>query len=529
MKYSAIYGRQSMDKKDSVSIETQITDGIDLCNRKGWDYKIYKDKGYSGKNLNRPDFQKLMDDVKSGLIQRIICYRLDRISRSMADFSNLIVELEQYNVRFYSVTEDFDTSTPIGKAMVNIIMTFAEFERETIINRVTDNYYYRTSLGHWGGGPAPYGYKLVRTTASDGKKYTMLEPDENEAPIVKLMYDWYLEQDGSVYNIINRLNEMGISSRGGSDGKANKVWTSRVIAEILWRPVYAPNNVAIYNYFKNLGANIVNSIEEFDGTKSVNLYGKTNKLAGKHKRCRPINEQYLSVNPHQSIIDSDTYIKVQMKRGIKKIEPGRKGTGKNSPFTGLLKCGECGYSISTVTDQHGYKYYACSTRKNRGKSICDMPLISHKVIDKVIWQNILSHYSSADIIEKVSDLQEGKVSPVYLQRKNSLEMEILKVDEQIDNLVTSLATGSSTLGKYLEEKISKLDARKTELMEEINELHLNEYKNNIDNVDELISIITDLDNIIQRNDFDELKSVAHSLLKQITLFKDKKIAIDYVI
>ena len=170
-----IYARQSIEKKDSISIESQIDKCIALCAYNGWDYKIFKDSGYSGKSLNRPGFISLMEEVRSGNTDTLICYRLDRISRSMADFSNLIVELEKYGTKFISTTENFDTATPLGRAMVNIIMTFAQLERETIVNRVTDNYYSRTKLGHWGGGPAPYGYDLKKIIGSDGKKFTTLE------------------------------------------------------------------------------------------------------------------------------------------------------------------------------------------------------------------------------------------------------------------------------------------------------------------------------------------------------------------
>ena len=109
----AIYGRQSIEKKDSVSVETQIEKCMQFCDNSN--YKIYKDVGYSGKNINRPQFSKLLEDIKSGIVKKVIAYRLDRISRSIADFSQLLILFEKYNVKFISATENFDTDTPMRK------------------------------------------------------------------------------------------------------------------------------------------------------------------------------------------------------------------------------------------------------------------------------------------------------------------------------------------------------------------------------------------------------------------------------
>ena len=120
----AIYARQSVDRKDSISIESQI----EFCKYelRGGNYKDYKDKGFSGKNTDRPRFQELMADIKRGLIRRVVVYKLDRISRSILDFATMMELFQQYNVEFVSSTEKFDTSTPMGRAMLNICIVFAQ-------------------------------------------------------------------------------------------------------------------------------------------------------------------------------------------------------------------------------------------------------------------------------------------------------------------------------------------------------------------------------------------------------------------
>ena len=127
----AIYARQSVEKRDSISIETQIKFGIRESNALDG-YKIFKDKGFSGKNMKRPDFQKMMQEVKNGSIKRIIVYKMDRFSRSLLDFAETWNILQHFGVEFVSINEKFDTATPMGRAMLFIIMVFAQLERETI-------------------------------------------------------------------------------------------------------------------------------------------------------------------------------------------------------------------------------------------------------------------------------------------------------------------------------------------------------------------------------------------------------------
>ena len=125
-----IYARQSVDRKDSISIESQI----DFCKYelKGGSCRVFKDKGYSGKNTDRPEFQKLLGEIRKGKVRRVVVYKLDRISRSILDFANMMELFQEYDVEFVSSTEKFDTSTPMGRAMLNICIVFAQLEREAL-------------------------------------------------------------------------------------------------------------------------------------------------------------------------------------------------------------------------------------------------------------------------------------------------------------------------------------------------------------------------------------------------------------
>ncbi|NLY20785.1 MAG: recombinase family protein, partial [Tissierellia bacterium] len=221
----AIYARQSVDKKDSISIESQI----EFC-KKEFDeteaYKTYIDKGFSGKDTNRPAFENMMNDIRAGQIEKVIVYKLDRISRSTLDFANIINTFKKYNVEFISSTEKFDTSTPIGKAMLNIIMVFAELERETIQKRIKDNYYARSKKGFFPGGTIPYGFNRVKTLI-DGKRVSVLQPNPEQVPYLIEMYEMYAFNDVSLGKISDHLNENNISAPKGGRWDSNKI--SRIL------------------------------------------------------------------------------------------------------------------------------------------------------------------------------------------------------------------------------------------------------------------------------------------------------------
>lgn len=174
-----IYARQSVDKKDSISIETQI----ETCRRKttSGDVKVFADKGFSGKSTDRPEFQSMMKEIRKGHATKIIIYKLDRISRSLIDFLTMRQEFAKYNVELVSCMEDFDTSTSVGKLLLNILMMFAEMERETIQKRIKDNYYARGEKGFYLGGYAPFGYTKVETSINGKKTYTFEEKPEESA------------------------------------------------------------------------------------------------------------------------------------------------------------------------------------------------------------------------------------------------------------------------------------------------------------------------------------------------------------
>jgi len=142
-------------------------------------YKVYSDPGYTGANTKRPALQKMLKDIEQGQIDIVFCYKIDRLTRSPKDFYQLIEFFEKNKIDFISVTERFDTSTPSGRLLRNIMLTFAQFERELTSERVKDKMFQKAQKGMWNGGVPPYGYRR------ENKK---LIPDKKESEVVKLIF-----------------------------------------------------------------------------------------------------------------------------------------------------------------------------------------------------------------------------------------------------------------------------------------------------------------------------------------------------
>lgn len=517
----AIYARQSIEKKDSVSIEAQIDRCKAFCEEQN--YKIYKDAGYSGKNINRPQFSQLLDDIKKGTIKKVIAYRLDRISRSIADFSQLLIMFDEYNVDFISATENFDTNSPMGRAMINIVMTFAQLERETIVERVTDNYYFRANNGYWAGGYAPYGYKIQHIIGNDGKKHSVLEIDKEESEVVKRIYDMYINQNISMRKISQQLNYNKVPTL-----KKKGLWGINAISAILSRPIYTPATAKIYDYYNNLGSNITNDIENFDGNMTANLYGKTKKNA-KVKARRNYDEMYLSLINCNPIISNEDWFKAQKIKGTMKYLPARTNTSKISFLCGLVKCGKCNGNLVTqgCKNRYGVQYYylICSNKRNLGSSICNNKMIDVSKLEEIVISDMKKYFNSKNITKKINTyIKNSKNKDVeILNKKEHLENEIIKLNLQIDNLINSIAESNEYTLKYINKKIQEIDIEKQNKLQEISSLNISDNNNN-----DIIEYVKNIDDKLNSNDFNELKMLCKIVIEKIVI-TDENIDIHYKI
>ena len=163
----------------------------------------YDDGAFSGASLDRPALQQILADVRSGHIDIIVVYKVDRLTRSLADFAKLVELFDQHSVSFVSVTQSFNTTSSMGRLTLNVLLSFAQFEREVIGERVRDKIAASKRKGIWVGGPVPLGY------ASINKKLAVVS---EEAEAVRLIFQRYLEL-GSIRALMEELERKGVRTR----------------------------------------------------------------------------------------------------------------------------------------------------------------------------------------------------------------------------------------------------------------------------------------------------------------------------
>mgnify|MGYP003292868422 CR=1 FL=1 len=185
------------------------------------DIIVYEDEGFSGGNTNRPEYQKMLGEIRNNNIKAVVCYRLDRISRNVGDFANLKKDFDEYDVDFISISDKFDTSTPAGIAMMMMVSVFAQLERDTIAERIRDNMHELAKSGRWLGGITPTGYKsqqIVGSVTIDGKtrKAFKLDIIPDEAETIKLIFAKFIETN-SLTQTETYLLQQHIKTKNGKN------------------------------------------------------------------------------------------------------------------------------------------------------------------------------------------------------------------------------------------------------------------------------------------------------------------------
>ena len=485
---TAIYARQSIDKKDSISIETQTEACKRCCDG---EFRIYCDKGWSGKNLERPQFQQLLKDIKAGEISRLVVYKLDRISRSLNDFSNLMEVFKKYGVDFASTVETFDTSTAIGRAMLGIIMVFAELERENILLRVRDNYYARGEKGLYLGGVPVFGFDKIPTKL-DGIKTSVLVPN-GAMNTVEYIFRAYRECSCSLGDIVRTLNEQGTLSPAGT------LWDSSKLSRLLRSPVYVCADMEVYRYFKERGARISNPAEDFTGEHGCFLYGKRE---ANERKYTDVHDHVLSIGLHDGVIPAELWLDVQRKLdGNMQLKKGRSGT--YSWLTGLLKCGKCGYAMRVMSGS----FFYCSGKANH--HVCDgisgKPGIDE--VEQAVYAELKKKFAE---ICGIHPTGKPQTSP----KANKLKMQLETLNTQIDNLVDKIASTSAAIGKVLEEKLERLISDRESIQQELDKLGGAQPRYSYETVIPLLDDFTDMPMEVRR-------SIAGQFISRVLLWEDR--------
>lgn len=479
----AIYSRKSKFTSKGESIGNQV----ELCKDyifkniygvKDEDILVFEDEGFSGKNMLRPDFQRMMKYAKVEKLDYIVCYRLDRISRNVGDFANLIEELKHQNTAFICIREQFDTSSPMGRAMMYIASVFAQLERETIAERIRDNMYLLSRTGRWLGGITPLGFQSekVEKVTVDGKTRSAfrLSPVETEMQLTTFIFQKFLETS-SICATTRYLVQHEIKTRNGKD------FTNVAVKGILQNPVYCIADAVSYNYFYEQGCSLAFDKGECDGVYGFMPYNRTNHT-GKRQVKNEISEWMLAIGKHQGVITSQDYIKVNhLLNGKKTKSREAMRTPHTSPalLSGLLKCGNCGHFMRPhMHSNRAYEdgripfFYICEYKERSARANCQMKNVDGYVMDKIICDELF-HFDYADstIAQGLERLASKALKLKSEEANNSgfLEEQLVSKRTMMKNLVLTLAKGSSDdyASQMIKEQINELNEQCQSMEQEL--------------------------------------------------------------
>ena len=490
----AIYARQSIDRTDSISIESQIE--FCMYETKGEKYKVYQDKGYSGKNTNRPEFQRMMGDICNGKIEAVVVYKLDRISRSILDFATMMETFTEYNVKFISATEKFDTSSPMGNAMLNICIVFAQLERETIRKRIQDAYISRSSKGFYMGGQIPYGFKKVPITI-DGVRTSMYEPIDEEISVVRLIYSMYATRECSYGDIVRELDRLGI---------IGDKWSRSKVSGILRNPIYVKADLNVYYFYKSHGVEIQNQPEDFIGSNGCYFYRGQNKNKQKHTN---MDGSTLVLAPHEGIVNADIWLKCRERiLNNKMVTPTQKA--KNTWLAGKVKCGRCGYALTAKTYRQKKDQYLLCSHRGDSKKCPGAGLLKTPEVEAVVLNEIKNKLREFKVLQKE---KQNLTNP----RLNALIIEKEQISIKIDDILKKVPFADSILMKYLNDEIEQLDDRKKAIELEIDDILLSQSKTpSMVKIQDYVDRWEDLT-------FDNKRMVVDILIDRISLTSEKMV------
>lgn len=438
-----VYTRKSRVSEKGESIRNQITICKEYCRGlENPEFIIYEDEGYSGGDTMRPGFHKMMNDIANGQLQAVVCYRLDRISRSVSDFSNTLQFFNQHNIAFLSVKERFDTSTPLGRAMMYISSVFAQLERETIAERLQDNLRRLSRTGRWLGGIAPFGFHSQRQQQPDQngvmRTYCLLAPNTEEQNVVKQLFNQYIAT-GSLQRVLDFTQDNKIKTR------KNKSYCARSLKHILSNPVYVKSNPAVYDYYASLGCEMASPPELFCGC-GLHISGQYQKQHNKQTTL-PCDKWTIATGFHDGFIDADIFLQTQCLLQKNKTKPSRSHTSHNALLSGLLICPKCGapmlvnYKTPNTPNGQLHYYYRCRQKNISRGTLCDMANINGRKADalvldalETICQNNVPHL----ILSLKQTLEQQNAA------HNTLASQQSQLTQKIKNLSAHLADNPDT-------------------------------------------------------------------------------------
>jgi len=416
-KRCAVYTRKSTSaglEQDFNSLDAQREACVGYIQRQqGWKLvdERYDDGGFTGANIERPAFQRLLADIEAGEIDVVVVYKVDRLSRSLLDFAKVMERFSKAGASFVSVTQNFSTADAMGRLTLNMLMSFAEFEREMIAERTRDKIAAARRKGKWTGGPVPLGYTV------EGKRLVV---NELEAVVVREIFALYIEQR-SALAVTRILNDRHRSTKRHRATNGNlreaRAWTKSDVLRVLKNPVYA-------GYMPSGGE--------------------------------------LHEAEHPPLIERETFTRARAQ--LEGATKTTKVNGRNPEYIlrGVLRCACCSSAFTPASTTRGrttYRYYRCIKRDKEGKEACPSSPLPARAIEDYVVERLREATADGTLAIDVTTNVKARVS----QRRKDLATERQKLPPEVASLsaeagrtVETMAGMTGTARRLIDDRLQQL-------------------------------------------------------------------------
>ena len=395
---------------------------IRAMRHEGWEVlpERYDDGGFTGGNIDRPGLQKLLADIEAGLVDTVVVYKVDRLSRSLLDFAHLLATFEAKGVGFVSTTQQFNTRDAMGRLTLNVVISFAQFEREMIADRTRDKMGAARKRGKWLGSRPPLGYEGDRE-----RMRLVVVPEEAEQ--VRTMFQLYLRL-GSAAEVALRVNALGWTRKQVRAQAGHLLgggpWDEKDVQMLLRNPLYVGK-------------------VDFKGT--------------------------LYEGEHAAIVDPVLFERVQRTLDSKTCGRGQR-RGRNPAYLlqSILYCGLCGGPMTTTSGLgrkgEAYRYYACRHRIRRTGTYCDHPRVSAPEVERLVVARVSQVCADADMRARIAlrmSVTEPEMAARLQAERAEVEARRVALRAEGERLLKALGSAGSSL----------LAARISELERELEPIH----------------------------------------------------------
>jgi site-specific DNA recombinase len=434
----AIYARVSTQEQaiEGTSLDHPVEQMEAYCRMQDWSVADkYIDPGYTGKDSNRPALKRLLTEAKLGAFQKVLVFKLDRLTRKLRLLLEIEEKLKDYNVSLHSLRETLDTSTAMGRTVFQMLGLVSEWERDTFIERSKAGRIQRYKEGCWGPGRPPFGYTYNRETRK-------LDINQEQARVISRIYDEYA-RGKSMWGIANLLNSDRIPPRRGGKG-----WRNTSVRDVLLDPVYK-------------------------GTQIVNVHQARKGLP------EELPETAIQI-PVPAIVEEAIWnIAQERRKNNKHLHPPKNG---NWLLQGLVTCGLCGYGFRTEVSR-SKRQYGCRGRLKYthidGSSRCTSPRPDAEWLEKEVWQRIEEVINDPNRLGKLLDetinsLREKEAD--LSARIKPIDQRLSEINQQKSKLAEEWVVGSINPDriKDLRQDLDQEESRLRSIRSEIDPAQLDE-------------------------------------------------------